>query len=83
MNCVFVCLRNGNTVTGFLAIFLNLVLDEEIEDEAASITADNADAADDEEEWRRIQHGKADRGGEDKELGEKAGGGGVATGKLE
>ena len=52
-----------------MAIFLNLVLAEEIEDEAASITADEVDAADDQEEWARIKRGKAVA---DEEVGEKA-----------
>lgn len=51
-------------MTAFLAIFLNLILAEEIEDEAASITANDVDAADDEEEWRQIRHGKDEEGGE-------------------
>ena len=56
-------------VTAFIAIFLNLVLHEEIEDEAASITANEVDAADDREEWARIKRGKATA---DEEVGEKA-----------
>ena len=56
-------------MTAFIAIFLNLVLHEEIEDEAASITANEVDAADDREEWARIKHGKA---ATDEEVGEKA-----------
>ncbi len=59
------------TVTAFLAIFLNLVLAEEIEDEAISITANDADEADDRKEWRQIQHGKANGSGTDEEIGEK------------
>jgi len=54
-------------VTAFMAIFLNLVLSEELEDETVSITANDADAADDAEEWRQIQHGKAMTGGKDEE----------------
>ena len=55
-------------MTAFIAIFLNLVLAEEIEDEAASITANEVDAADDQEEWARIKRGKAVA---DEEVGEK------------
>ena len=51
-----------------MAILLNLVLAEEIEDEAASITANEADAPDDREEWARIKRGK------DEEVGEKSDG---------
>ena len=40
-------------------MFLNLILSEEIEDEAASITANEADAPDDQAEWERIQRGKS------------------------
>ena len=53
-------------VTGFLAILLNLILSEEIEDETVSITAKDVDAADDREEWARIQkhhHANADGNG--------------------
>ena len=56
-------------MTAFIAIFLNLVLAEEIEDEAASITANEVDAADDREEWAHIKQGKAVA---DEEVGEKA-----------
>lgn len=60
------------TVTAFLAIFLNLILAEEIEDEANSITANEVDAADDRQEWRQIQRGgKAAELGGDEEVGEK------------
>ena len=48
-----------------MALFLNLVLAEEIEDEARSITANDADAADDREEWARIKHGKMEGDGSD------------------
>ena len=56
-------------VTAFMAVFLNLVLTEEIEDEAASITANEADAAGDREEWAQIKRGK-----DEEEIGEKNGG---------
>ena len=56
-------------VTAFMAVFLNLVLTEEIEDEVVSITANEADAADDREEWAQIKHGK-----DEEEIGEKNGG---------
>ena len=58
-------------MTAFLAILLNLILAEEIEDEAASITANEVDAADDRDEWKQIQHNKSNANG-DGELGEKA-----------
>ena len=59
-------------VAGFMAIILNLVLPEEIDDETVSITANEADAAADAEEWRRIQHGKANGTGKDEETGENS-----------
>lgn len=59
-------------MTAFLAIFLNLVLAEEIEDEAVLLTANEADAADDREEWNEIQHGKPSGSGTDEEVGEKS-----------
>ncbi len=62
----------GFAITAFMAIFLNLILSEEIEDEAAIITANEADTADDREEWRQIRHGKVE---EDGEPGEKSGNG--------
>lgn len=68
-NAIVLVMETGFAVTGFVAMFLNLVLSEEIEDEAASITADEADAADDREEWERIRRGKAE--GSDSEKGEK------------
>ena len=60
-------------------LILNLVLAEEIEDDAASITANDLDAAADEQEWRRIQHraGKAANGAggdEEEEVGGKGAG---------
>ena len=54
-NAIELVLETGFAVTGFLAILLNLILSEEIEDETVSITANDADAADDREEWARIQ----------------------------
>ncbi len=50
-------METGFAVAAFISIILNLLLEEEIEDEAASITANNADDAADEQEWARI-HGK-------------------------
>lgn len=57
-NAIVLVMETGFAITAFLAIFLNLILDEEIEDEAASITANEADRADDREEWARIQKGR-------------------------
>ena len=60
----------GFAITGFLAMFLNTILSEEIEDEAPLITANEADAADDQAEWARIQHGKS--AASDSDNGEKS-----------
>ena len=54
-NAIELVLETGFAVTGFLAMLLNLVLQDEIEDEAAEITANVADDADDREEWARIK----------------------------
>ena len=67
-NAIVLVLETGFAVTAFLAIFLNLILEEEIEDEAVSITANEADRADDEEEWRRIELGRGG-GNQDQEKG--------------
>jgi uracil-xanthine permease len=68
-NAIVLVMQTGFAVTGFLAMFLNTVLAEEIEDEALPIIANEADAVDDREEWERIRHGKA--AGSDSEKGEK------------
>ena len=57
LDAIVLVLQTGFALTGFIAMFLNLVLEEEIEDEARSITANDADAADDAEEWSKIRHG--------------------------
>lgn len=64
---MLVC-RTGFAVTGLFALFLNLVLSEEIEDEAPIFTANDADAAADREEWDQIKHG---RGAEESDSSEK------------
>ena len=48
-------METGFAVTAFLALFLNLFLPEEIDDEAIDITANNVDDAQDEKEWDRIR----------------------------
>ena len=60
-------LETGFAVTAFLAIFLNLLLDEEIEDETASITANEEDVEGDREEWARIQHERIEAVGVEKD----------------
>ncbi|MCJ1464280.1 hypothetical protein MMC07_002893 [Pseudocyphellaria aurata] len=61
-NAIVLVMETGFAVTAFMAIILNLILPEEIEDEAVAFTANDADAPDDQEEWARIRRGK--EGGE-------------------
>lgn len=54
-NAIELVMETGFAVTGFLAMILNLILPEEIEDEdAPELTANNADEEDDREAWDRI-----------------------------
>ena len=49
----------GFALVAFVSLFLNLVLPEEIEDEEIpELTANEADEADDREEWNRINKGR-------------------------
>lgn len=58
-NAIELVLETGFAVTAFLALFLNLFLPEEIEDEEIpELTANMADEPDDREEWARINKGK-------------------------
>ncbi|EMC93459.1 hypothetical protein BAUCODRAFT_37143 [Baudoinia panamericana UAMH 10762] len=58
-NAIELVMETGFAVTAFLALFLNLILPEEIEDEETpELTANNVDDQQDAEEWARIQHGK-------------------------
>lgn len=66
-NAVVLVMGTGFAVTAFLAIFLNLLLAEEMEDEAASVTADETDAATDREEWARIEKHHEHGLGQDKQ----------------
>ena len=70
-NAIVLVMETGFAVTAFLALILNLVLVEELEDETASITANDADEADDQEEWRRIQ-GEKGEGQREMEVGKKS-----------
>ncbi|KAL8896936.1 MAG: hypothetical protein Q9192_002826 [Flavoplaca navasiana] len=74
-NAITLVCETGFALTGFIAMFLNLVLQEEVEDEvvdeirdgvAAAKTADRNDDSMDREEWDRIEKGK---GGDDLEKG--------------
>lgn len=69
-NAIELVMETGFAVTAFLALFLNLILPEEIEDEETpELTANVADDFDDAEEWARI-HGKGKQPAEktDKEI---------------
>ena len=70
-NAIILVTETGFAVTGFLSMFLNLILPEDIEDETVSITANEADAADDREEWEKIRKHSA-KGVSDEESGGKA-----------
>lgn len=55
MNAIELVMETGFAVTAFLSLILNLILPEEIEDEATDITANTADDKDDEKEWERVR----------------------------
>ena len=55
LNAIELVMETGFAVTAFLSLLLNLILPEEIEDEAVEITADKADEGDDQAEWDRIR----------------------------
>lgn len=49
-------METGFAITAFLALILNLILPEEIEDEEIpELTADTADEEKDQEEWNKIR----------------------------
>lgn len=61
LDAIELVMETGFAVTGFLALILNLILPEEIEDEEVpELTANEVDEKADEEEWARIQRGKAE-----------------------
>ncbi|KAK5044714.1 hypothetical protein LTR84_010488 [Exophiala bonariae] len=55
MNAVELVMETGFAVTAFLSLFFNLILPEELEDEAMEMTANTVDERDDEKEWERIR----------------------------
>ena len=86
-NAIVLVMETGFAVTAFIALFLNLVLSEETEDETASITANDADEADDQEEWRRIRGGKETQEEQPREIeksvdGERSVDGEIAEAKV-
>jgi hypothetical protein len=54
-NAIELVMETGFAVTAFLALILNLMLAEEIEDEAVDITANTIDEQADQQEWERIR----------------------------
>ena len=60
-NAIELVMQTGFAVTAFLALILNLILEEEIEDEAIPITADTVGEVDDQKEWERIRRPSAIR----------------------
>ena len=55
MNAIELVMETGFAVTAFLALFLNLILPEENDDEVVEITANTVDEAQDQKEWERIR----------------------------
>jgi len=55
MNAIELICETGFALTAFLSLFLNLIIPDEIEDEAVNITANTLDDQDDEKEWERIR----------------------------
>lgn len=57
-NAIVLVMETGFAIAAFLALFLNLILPEEIEDEETpELTANNVDEKDDQDEWDRIYKG--------------------------
>ncbi|KAG9539746.1 hypothetical protein KCU97_g22651, partial [Aureobasidium melanogenum] len=55
-NAIVLVMEQGFAVAAFVALILNLILPEEIEDEEIpELTANTIDAPADEEEWRHIR----------------------------
>ena len=72
LNAIELVLQTGFALAGFLAMFLNLALPEEIEDETRSMTANEVDKDGDVEEWRRIKKVGSETGEKaDEEMGMK------------
>jgi NCS2 family nucleobase:cation symporter-2 len=74
LDAVELVLETGFTVTAFVALFLNLILPEEIEDGAPTITADTVDVEADPAEWQQISKKTVaqDASVRDPEMGEKS-----------
>ncbi|KAK4984040.1 hypothetical protein LTR50_006840 [Elasticomyces elasticus] len=62
-NAIELVMETGFALTAFLALFLNLILPEEFEDEETpELTADVVDEQKDDAEWDRIKHDKSMQG---------------------
>lgn len=60
-NAIILVMETGFAVAAFVALILNLLLPEEIEDEETpEFTADDADDAEDREEWKQIKKANAE-----------------------
>lgn len=63
-NAIVLVMETGFAVAAFVALFLNLLLPEEIEDEETpDLTANTADESDDREEWQHIRKVAENEGG--------------------
>lgn len=82
LDAIELVLETGFAVTAFLAIILNLILQEEIEDETASITADEVDEPRDREEWAKIRRSVGGSTSEGKDV-EQATSNGVSAKSVE
>ena len=54
-NAIILVMETGFAVTAFLALILNLVLLEDVDDEVVEITANTIGEKKDEQEWERIR----------------------------
>jgi NCS2 family nucleobase:cation symporter-2 len=68
-NAIVLVCETGFALAAFLALFLNLALPEDIEDEETpELTADTADDQDDREEWAKITKAKDEESQPSKEM---------------
>ena len=54
-NAIILVMETGFAVTAFLALILNLILPEDVDDEVVELTANTVGEEKDEEEWERIR----------------------------
>ena len=55
-DAITLVMETGFAVAGFVALILNLLLEEEIDDEVVDLTANTVDDPADQEEWNKIKH---------------------------